>query len=206
MDSEFHADLMQLTLLLLQMLEPWVIDSTTQSHRISCSSTQLCLLAFAVRFAAKQVRHGHTRLPGGIPRATHNLLLAKLERLRRAIARRERAREPIIYREGQRRLHEFQVWMRNRAAYCRCNRSTLSVTRRRQRAYVKECLALATSIIAEEQFPFPGEKRLRELIRLALRYARRCRLGATLKDFVCATPRGRYVLTKFLSERLDHET
>ena len=181
-------------------------DNTTQSHRVSCSGMQLSLLAFAARFAAKQVRHGHTTLPGGIPRVTHNSLLLKLERLRRAIARREKDCEPISYREGRRRLHEFQAWMRNWAAYCRCNRSTYSITRRRQRMYVKECVKLAMLIIQDERLPFPEEKQLRELVRLALRYARRSRLGATLKDFVCATSRGRYVLTMFLSSRLNLET
>ncbi len=203
--DKFHEDLMALAIALLQKLELWVTDNTTQSHRVSCSAMQISLLAFAARFAAKQVRHGHTNLPSGIPKVNHSSLLLKLERLRRTIARREKDCEPTIYREDQRRLHEFQAWMRNRAAYCRCNRSTHSITQRRQRMYVKECMKLATLIIQDERLPFPEEKKLRELVRLALRYARRSRLGATLKDFVCATSRGRYVLTVFLSSRLNLE-
>jgi hypothetical protein len=205
-EGKFNQGLMEEVLRLWAIIYGWVADSGAETHRIRLDPIGISALAFFVRVAGTQIRHGHIVSPVPKPKRLIARLIRKLEILRRRAARSaKRLGQVEAYGVASKQWRDFQAWARENFLYCRCNRPSMVSPRRLQNFYIAQCERLMSEVMAEEQLPMPTPTKLRYLARLCLRYSRRGRLAVGLPGLLKGDHRSRYVLARFLETRVPHE-
>jgi hypothetical protein len=162
----------------------------------------IAILAFLVDVAKTQIRHRHMISPVSKPAQVKARLIRKLEKQRRRALRKARASgQGGAYAVLAQQWHQFQLWMRCNLLYCRCHRSSPASARRRNQLYVIECEKVARNVIKEYELKMPGEKELRKLVRLAIRYSRRGRLEVGVRTLLKGDGNSFLIWERFLSKR-----
>src|SRR5207249_7179202 len=174
---------------------------TSQSRRLQLDPFGLAACALSVRVTDMMVRHGHieTWLPNH--EAASRKLLANLER------RRKRAKRAYIsvrghaaYSEASQRWQRFVRFVRAYFLFCRCNRPRLpGGIRVCRRHFVQDWMDYFNEELPGAGLQVPSEKELRNLVRRALRSARRLTADmgmlAVRRDGACLRDRIRHFVT-----------
>lgn len=201
--GEFDKEFMEYVLTLGDLMARWAEDRKTRSHRVRLDSIMIAIMAFFTRFAEVQVRHRHLLSPVANLKKAVTGLSKKLENQRRRALRKTKAegRGPL-YSGLAERWHQFHLWMRGNLLYCGCGRTSMASSRRLQRLYVADCERVAKKVIQEQELRMPDQKELRELVRSAIRYSRRGRLGVGVRTLIKGDDTSFFIWSRFLNKRL----
>lgn len=202
-DGRFEQRFLDYILSAWDVMVQWVEDKNAKSHRVRIDPIAIAILAFFVRVAGVQMRHRHVTSPVSNPKQIGARLSRKFENQRRRALRKARAAgQGETYAGLAERWHQFQLWMRTHFLYCRCHRPSPQSTRQRNQLYISECQKVAKKVIAEYELEMPEAEELRRLVKLAIRYSRRGRLGVGLRTLLEGDSESFFIWGRFLKKRL----
>jgi hypothetical protein len=146
-------------------------------------SFELAACALGARVTATQVQHGHLKAWRTDHKAATQRLLAKLERYRKQGKRAFiRIRGRKNYTKEHRQWEQFVRWVRANLVYCRCGRTRFPGLKRRREMILKDWRESVRRELPGFGLEVPSESELRDLVRRALRSARRVQRRLSLRN------------------------
>ena len=201
--GKFDQRFMDYILAASTAFDQWAKDASAQSHRVRLDPITIAILALLVRVANTQIRHRHADSPVAEPAQVKARLSRKLENQRRRALRKTRASgKGAAYVQLAGQWHQFQLWIRCSLLYCRCHRPSPFSSRKRDQLAIAECEKVARKVIEEYELRMPEGKKLRELVRMAIHYASRGRLGVGLRTLLEGDNDSFFIWKRFLFKRL----
>ena len=149
---------------------------TAESRRVRLDPFELAACLLAVPTAEMMVRHGHTQAWLPNHKDATRRLLVKLERLRKRAKRAFiRVRGPATFTEASQRWQGFVRFARVYFLFCGCNRPRLpgGGSEALRKPLVQEWILYFREELPASGIRVPGDQELRDLVRRALRSARR---------------------------------
>ena len=153
------------------------------SKRLQMDPFELAACALGARVTATQVQHGHLKAWRVDHKAATKKLLAKLERYRKQGKRAFiRIRGRKNYTKEHRQWEQFVRWVRANLVYCRCGRARFPGLKRRREMILNDWMESAHRELPGFGLEVPSESELRDLVRRALRSARRLQRRLSLRN------------------------
>jgi hypothetical protein len=149
------------------------------------TSMEFAVCAMAVRVAVTRHHHGHQQLDIARIDTSSARLLRRLEAARKCAKRTEiRQSGAVGYRQSAGAWCNFATWLRVHLLDCRCKQKRRPPPLRSRRVLVTQFTQWARAELIDRKHKVPAERELRRLVRLNLRYIRRCRSRFSVRDLI----------------------
>jgi hypothetical protein len=165
---------------------------------------QIAGLILAVRVIVQRVSHGHMEAPAEAltKRATH--LINRLEKYRKRAKRSFlRHRSDDEYQRQEQEWRDLVPWLRSHILDCKCIWKRRIRPMRFSRLIVKQLADWTKAELIDRKEQVPDDRKLRQLVRPALRYMRRGRTNFCVPEYMNDKVLASSRLATFITIRLE---